>query len=324
MTDFSVELVAEDGSRIPLQDELQVGRSTDCAISIDDGRVSRKHAVLRVQGETVTVEDLGSANGTRVNGLKTSGVVTLTDGDTLNFDKHRYLVAIRGAAELDATIVADADATIVAAPEADTQRTGSSVASDSSAAPDPAAAPSLESLDLPGSWVNAGTGESTRVLSMDDLADKGRAASIGRASDLPHLVVLDAQGHSGGALELQTGSEQDVWEIGREPPSEIVLNEPSVSERHAQLIHQDGRWRVVNLVSTNGIFVNGEQCLTAYLSDGDEIRLGAVTLVFHVALASVVPPPSAKAATVEKKSQIGLTASLIFFGLVLLLGWWLL
>jgi pSer/pThr/pTyr-binding forkhead associated (FHA) protein len=50
------------------------------------------------------------------------------------------------------------------------------------------------------------------------------------------------------------------------------------------LVHQGGRWRLVNLVSSNGIFVNGKKRLTAYLADGDEITLGMATLVFHPAL----------------------------------------
>jgi predicted component of type VI protein secretion system len=51
-----------------LADQLVVGRGTACEWQIDDHSLSRKHAQLRWNGRELTVEDMGSANGTRVNG----------------------------------------------------------------------------------------------------------------------------------------------------------------------------------------------------------------------------------------------------------------
>src|SRR5579859_8075162 len=51
-----------------LADQLVVGRGTACEWQLDDQSLSRKHAQLRWNGHDLTVEDLGSANGTRVNG----------------------------------------------------------------------------------------------------------------------------------------------------------------------------------------------------------------------------------------------------------------
>jgi two-component system response regulator AtoC len=48
---------------------LTIGRSSQCDIEVDDRSISRRHAVLSV-GETVTIEDLGSANGTFVRGQR--------------------------------------------------------------------------------------------------------------------------------------------------------------------------------------------------------------------------------------------------------------
>jgi two-component system, NtrC family, response regulator AtoC len=59
----------------PLQDAgtLTIGRSSQCDIEVDDRSISRRHATLSI-GETVTIEDLGSANGTFVRGQRlTSG-----------------------------------------------------------------------------------------------------------------------------------------------------------------------------------------------------------------------------------------------------------
>ena len=59
--------------------------------------VSRLHATIRVEQGTVTVTDLGSANGTRVNGKKLAAHASLTikDGDLLTLGKFKVQVLIR-------------------------------------------------------------------------------------------------------------------------------------------------------------------------------------------------------------------------------------
>ena len=81
-------------------------------------------------------------------------------------------------------------------------------------------------------------------------------------------------------LPISNSEEASGWEIGRGSNCDIVIEHSSVSNRHAQIIHQSGRWKIVNLVSTNGIVINGQKKLSAYLSDGDKIGLGSVDLIF--------------------------------------------
>lgn len=52
------------------KNKTTIGRTDECDISIPDEQVSRKHACLTLSGETVSIEDLGSTNGTLVNGIK--------------------------------------------------------------------------------------------------------------------------------------------------------------------------------------------------------------------------------------------------------------
>lgn len=57
------------GKFFPLQDGVTVlGRSPDVDIMINDSRISRRHLQITVEGEDVSIEDLGSTNGTFVNG----------------------------------------------------------------------------------------------------------------------------------------------------------------------------------------------------------------------------------------------------------------
>ena len=65
-----------------------VGRSPDCEIFLDDVTVSRRHATLVRQGERVTIEDLGSLNGTFVNRHRVESA-PLEDGDEIQIGKYR-------------------------------------------------------------------------------------------------------------------------------------------------------------------------------------------------------------------------------------------
>jgi predicted component of type VI protein secretion system len=63
--------------------QFVVGRSAGCQLSLDDPLVSRRHALLVVAREGVTVEDLGSRNGVVVNGDRIAGVRMVTPGDRI-------------------------------------------------------------------------------------------------------------------------------------------------------------------------------------------------------------------------------------------------
>jgi hypothetical protein len=76
-------LVLPDGSRVPLADEpVTIGRMADCGVVLTDENVSRRHAEVRRLGGAIMVVDLGSTNGTKVNG---AGVRErrLDDGDQI-------------------------------------------------------------------------------------------------------------------------------------------------------------------------------------------------------------------------------------------------
>ena len=65
--------------------ENLVGRGSGADIRIDLSEVSRSHARIVVEGSAVTIEDLGSKNGTFVNGKRISGLQPLAEGDEVRF-----------------------------------------------------------------------------------------------------------------------------------------------------------------------------------------------------------------------------------------------
>ena len=68
-----------------VEGENIVGRDLDAVVRIDDPTVSRHHARIRVSGAAVTVEDLGSKNGSSLDGKRLRATRKLKSGSTLKF-----------------------------------------------------------------------------------------------------------------------------------------------------------------------------------------------------------------------------------------------
>ena len=64
---------------------LTVGRLAECAITLSDQNVSRNHAEVKATPGGFVVRDLGSTNGTMVNGARITGEHRLRDGDIVSF-----------------------------------------------------------------------------------------------------------------------------------------------------------------------------------------------------------------------------------------------
>ena len=68
-------------------DAITIGRAPDNMIVIDDASVSGRHAEMKLAGESYELIDLGSTNGTRVNGQTITATTTLRPGDRIRFGK---------------------------------------------------------------------------------------------------------------------------------------------------------------------------------------------------------------------------------------------
>ena len=81
----------------------------------------------------------------------------------------------------------------------------------------------------------------------------------------------------------------DLWlcsplcRLGRLPDNDLAFDNDSVSSRHAEVYHlPDGTFRICDLRSTNGTWVNGERVHGHILKNGDVVELGEVRLHFRV------------------------------------------
>lgn len=94
ITKLIVEVGPAAGAVIPLTGELRLGRADTGGELGGDPALSRHHAVLRQDSSGRTaIEDLGSANGTYVNGKRVRGIRHLETGDTVEVGDSRLRLA---------------------------------------------------------------------------------------------------------------------------------------------------------------------------------------------------------------------------------------
>lgn len=86
---------AKNGAKLAIKkSEFLIGRSPDCHLSAGSTAISRKHCAILRTDNRVAIKDLGSRNGTLVNGKKIDGEVELTSGDEIIVGPLKFLVTI--------------------------------------------------------------------------------------------------------------------------------------------------------------------------------------------------------------------------------------
>ncbi len=84
-------LAGADGLRFPLEpNRVLIGRSKECDVIITDPEVSRRHALVWREGGEVWLVDLGSANGTTLDGIRVDAPVTIGPGSVVGFGPARF------------------------------------------------------------------------------------------------------------------------------------------------------------------------------------------------------------------------------------------
>ena len=83
------------GARFDLREDAIIGR-VDAGIMLDDDEVSRYHAIVRVGEGEADITDLGSTNGTFVDGRRLSGRATLADGTVIRVGQTELRVVAGG------------------------------------------------------------------------------------------------------------------------------------------------------------------------------------------------------------------------------------
>jgi len=86
----------KEGTKVKIRNGFMVGRDMSCEIYIDDKAISKRHAMFEISGEQAIIKDVGSSNGTFVNGKKVQKAV-LSHNDEISFGLSIAKVVLEGA-----------------------------------------------------------------------------------------------------------------------------------------------------------------------------------------------------------------------------------
>jgi len=273
-------LIKVTGSKreIALQAETILGRQAECDILLTEGHASRRHARLTITDDGAAwLEDLGSANGTFINGTRITGKARLSSGDRLRFDVEEYDLRLPAPTQAQAPYVPMGDELKTVFRPMDL--------------PAAVVAESSGVFKRPGAWADPDAmgegGNRTRFIDpaqMKQMASNASSASANpSAVDGPHLQVVSGT-RTGLNIRLAVGESGNAeWTIGSQSDREVQFQDSGVSALHAKIVNEGERWKVLDQMSANGTFVNGKRSNVSYLSSGDRVRFGPVECVFHAA-----------------------------------------
>ncbi len=80
--------------------------------------------------------------------------------------------------------------------------------------------------------------------------------------------------------EVLLNNKVDSLTIGRSANNDVVIEHPSVSRSHAQIVRDHRTFKMKDLNSSNGMFVNGERCGEVILDNGVAVKLGYATIIY--------------------------------------------
>jgi pSer/pThr/pTyr-binding forkhead associated (FHA) protein len=308
------KLIKVTGNReIALKPETVLGRQAECDVLLTEGHASRRHAKLMLAEDGAWLEDLGSANGTFVNGTRITGRVRLSSGDRLRFDVEEFDFRVPAQA---AALPADDGKTVYRAPDS------AAVVAESSGV-----------YKRPGAWADPdamgdGGGNKTQFIDpaqMKQMANNAPVIANPSAVEGPHLQVVSGS-RTGLNIRLAVGDSGNAeWTIGGQSDREVQFHDSGVSALHAKIVNEGERWKVLDQMSANGTFVNGKRSNVSYLASGDRVRFGPVECVFHTAGSSgtggVRPITASQRLTVagldeEPKGRNLLVATIAFLGTI--------
>src|SRR3989454_408434 len=236
---------------------LVFGREAGCDVVVPGKDVSRRHAEIVQTPKGYLLVDT-STNGTFVNEERLEGqrILARTDVIRLGDEQFRFYT--------------DAAPATAAPPPPP-----GPAASPPQAAP-PAPSPGTQPVGGSGQEAPApGAGDRLRhtVHGLEAYVPPSPRSAAG--GSLASFLV-----RSGGLAGQRLSVKTPVVNIGRADYNDLVVPDPSVSTSHAKLQRREGVWVLVDLDSTNGTFVDGEQVKgDAPLAPGATVRLGDVQLV---------------------------------------------
>ena len=288
---LSIYLDDQAVGEVRIDGEVVIGRSEDCGVRLDHRSVSRRHAVLKPEGDGFKIESQSEFAPIKVNG-KESGEAVLHPGDVVGVGP--YQLKLRSAEVLSTVTPIEMEQESVTTVQLDTDP----VPVDTVEPPVPADADfqaDFQSDFQPEVQVEA----PSDVLPDLSLALDGGIASPPEESG-PEEIGFQEVSHDeatrvlqGDGLEARltfSPGSADVAEyviskdevmIGRGRDSDVVLEDKKASRKSASIVRSGRKFILKDLGSSNGIQVNGVKVVEQEMASGDVVRIGDTEFVFQ-------------------------------------------
>ena len=238
-------------------DSLSIGRSPENDVVLDNISISRKHAELRAEGTGVTLVDLDSENGVRVNDRVVRDRIAVKVGDQISLGKYRLNLIVGEVSEL---------------PAKGKPRAGGPALPNTFDMADPEVAKARRALKARQALrKQVEAGESPEDLEPTARLDRSELERV------PEVEVFEK-----GRLRVRKPVDGKRLTIGRSPDNDLVLQGDAVSRHHAVLREEGISYVIEDLKSANGIFVNDRKVDETSLKSGDMIGIGPYDLVFSL------------------------------------------
>jgi ABC transport system ATP-binding/permease protein len=244
-----------------------IGRDPESDIVVNEARVSWRHAVLRPEGATWLLEDVGSTNGTFLGTERVKRV-------EINKDCVLRLGHPDDGQRLWCSIAAPPrDATAVASPVRDAEPPTNFIAPPPSVTP-----PSVTPPSRPAAEPSPPSATPRYQPYQPPAAPQAHPEAGARPYPPAQPGGSSIFRQPSAIMQLP----QRVLRIGRANDNEVVVSDLSVSRYHAELRRDSrGGYEIVDLASHNGTYVNGQRIATsAPVTEADIISVGPAT--FHV------------------------------------------
>ncbi len=254
------------GTDFEIQDDAMIGRQATNTIVLATPVVSLRHARLSRESadQPYCLEDLGSRNGTRLDGSRVKRRTRLGDLHVITFaEKHDFIFQSGGF------VRAASAAEALRTPAGGNPEPGMQTVIGRGTMP-----------RLPGVLgpVAAPEGVAVRDQTVLKTSHAPRLPDFLNQSAKPDITnqessfVLEIQDVSGNRqVDLVDGT----YEVGRSPECRVSVPDRTLSRRHARIEVLGGRVTIVDLKSENGTFVNGERVgVPTEISPGSDVTLG--------------------------------------------------
>ncbi len=285
-------------SKFELVGELSVGREDGNDVVLPEGGLSRKHARFFEDAGQILVEDLGSSNGTFVDGERIAAPTPISDAQEILVANIKVVLTAR-AAKGSAPRKQD---------PATQKKNGSRGATGVMAKTPPKTNGLAPARGGSGGALAKRTGASGAVA-------KGKDAAPAESEEGP-AARASLRGQTGPWSNKRFPIGKVVSVIGRVEGNDIAIEDDSVSRRHAEIRRSGGGYLLKDLESANGTFVNGERVKEAPLVPGDVIKFGVVEFTYSGPSLSALRGATAEAKEKKKRNLLAAAGGIALLSVV--------